>query len=246
MYGVFPSAFSSVQSLSRVRLFVTPWIAACQASLSITNSWSLPKPMPSALLKYNWQIICSFPFHPSSDVFVWIWCQSNTASQSKEGWVPSSSIFRSLWRVCINSSLNIWWNWLMRLSGSGLLFVGSFLITGSILLLVAGLFGFSFYSSVSFDSLCLPRNLSTSSNSSNLLAWLFIVFSYNPFFFFFSPKLLGVFLFSLPSLVILSLSISLFSHLDQSSQRYGILLILSKNQLWVHRFSLLFFCSLFH
>ena len=34
---------SSVQSLSRVRLFATPWIAACQASLSITNSWSLPK-----------------------------------------------------------------------------------------------------------------------------------------------------------------------------------------------------------
>ena len=32
--------FSSVQSLSRVRLFVTPWIAACQASLSITISWS--------------------------------------------------------------------------------------------------------------------------------------------------------------------------------------------------------------
>ena len=32
--------FSSVQSLSRVRLFVTPWIAARQASLSITNSWS--------------------------------------------------------------------------------------------------------------------------------------------------------------------------------------------------------------
>ena len=38
--------FSSVQSLSRVRLFVTPWIAAHQASLSITNSWSLPKLMP--------------------------------------------------------------------------------------------------------------------------------------------------------------------------------------------------------
>ena len=32
--------FSSVQSLSRVRLFVTPWIATCQASLSITSSWS--------------------------------------------------------------------------------------------------------------------------------------------------------------------------------------------------------------
>ena len=33
--------FSSVQSLSCVQLFVTPWTAACQASLSITNSQSL-------------------------------------------------------------------------------------------------------------------------------------------------------------------------------------------------------------
>ena len=33
--------FSTVQSLSRVQLFVTPWTAARQASLSITNSWSL-------------------------------------------------------------------------------------------------------------------------------------------------------------------------------------------------------------
>ena len=36
---------SSVQSLSCVWLFVTPWTAARQASLSITNFWSLPKPM---------------------------------------------------------------------------------------------------------------------------------------------------------------------------------------------------------
>ena len=35
--------FRSVQSLSRVRLFETPWTAACQASLFITNFWSLPK-----------------------------------------------------------------------------------------------------------------------------------------------------------------------------------------------------------
>ena len=35
--------FSSVQSLSCVRLFATPWIAAHQASLSITNSQSSPK-----------------------------------------------------------------------------------------------------------------------------------------------------------------------------------------------------------
>ena len=38
-------SFSSVQSLSRVRLFVTPWITARQASLSITNSRSLLKLM---------------------------------------------------------------------------------------------------------------------------------------------------------------------------------------------------------
>ena len=37
--------FSSGQSLSHVRLFATPWTAACQASLSITNSRSLLKPM---------------------------------------------------------------------------------------------------------------------------------------------------------------------------------------------------------
>ena len=36
-----------VESLSCVRLFATPWIAACQASLSITNSWSYPNSCPS-------------------------------------------------------------------------------------------------------------------------------------------------------------------------------------------------------
>ena len=40
------SEFSSVQSLSSVWLFVTPWTAAGQASLSINNSWSLLKLMP--------------------------------------------------------------------------------------------------------------------------------------------------------------------------------------------------------
>ena len=45
----YPS-LSSVQSLSRVRLFVTPWIAARQASLSITNSQSLLKLMSIELV----------------------------------------------------------------------------------------------------------------------------------------------------------------------------------------------------
>ena len=51
--------FSSVQSLSRVRLFVTPWTAACQASLSITNSWSPPKPMSiESVMPSNHFILC--------------------------------------------------------------------------------------------------------------------------------------------------------------------------------------------
>ena len=37
---MFTAMISSVQSLSHVQLFVTPWTAACQASLSITNSQS--------------------------------------------------------------------------------------------------------------------------------------------------------------------------------------------------------------
>ena len=41
---------SSVQSLSHVRLFAPPWTAACQASLSITNSWSLLKLMSIELV----------------------------------------------------------------------------------------------------------------------------------------------------------------------------------------------------
>ena len=40
-------SFSSVQSLSRVRFFSTPWTAACQASLSITNSQKYSNSCPS-------------------------------------------------------------------------------------------------------------------------------------------------------------------------------------------------------
>ena len=50
---------SSVQSLSRVRLFVTPWPAARQASLSITNSQSPPKPMSiESAMPSNYLILC--------------------------------------------------------------------------------------------------------------------------------------------------------------------------------------------
>ena len=51
--------FSSVQSLSHVRLFATPWTAAHQASLSITNSQSLLKLMSiESMMPSNHLILC--------------------------------------------------------------------------------------------------------------------------------------------------------------------------------------------
>ena len=50
---------NSVQSLSRVRRFATPWTAACQASLSITNSWSLFKLLfIESVMPSNHLILC--------------------------------------------------------------------------------------------------------------------------------------------------------------------------------------------
>ena len=56
--GPFQRA-SSVQSLSRVRFFASPWTAAHQASLSITNSWSLFKLMSiKSVMPSNHLILC--------------------------------------------------------------------------------------------------------------------------------------------------------------------------------------------
>ena len=66
---------SSVQSLSRVRLFATPWIAAHQASLSITNSWSSLKlisiepVMPSSHLILCRPLLLLPPIPPKIRVF---------------------------------------------------------------------------------------------------------------------------------------------------------------------------------
>ena len=51
--------FSSVQLLSRVRFFANPGTSARQASLSITSSWSLPKPMSiESVMPSNHLILC--------------------------------------------------------------------------------------------------------------------------------------------------------------------------------------------
>ena len=60
MNSFFPCfQFSSVQSLSCVQLFATPWTRVCQASLFNTNSQSLPKPMSiESVMPSNHLILC--------------------------------------------------------------------------------------------------------------------------------------------------------------------------------------------
>ena len=72
--------FGSVQSLSHVRLFATPWTAAHQASLYITNSWSLLKLMsiewlmPSNHVTLCWLLLLfCFQSFPASGSFLMSW-----------------------------------------------------------------------------------------------------------------------------------------------------------------------------
>ena len=100
--------FSSVQSLSRVQLFVTPWITACQALLSITNSWSSLKLMSiesvchpaissSVVVPFSScpQSLPTSESFPMSQLFAW-GGQSTGASalasflpKNTQGWSPS-------------------------------------------------------------------------------------------------------------------------------------------------------------
>ena len=103
--------FSSVQSLSRVRLLATPWITAHQASLSITNSWSSPRltsiesVTPSSHLIFCRPFFLLPPIPPSIRVFSnesalrmrWpkYWSFSFSIIPSKE--IPGLSSFRMDW-----------------------------------------------------------------------------------------------------------------------------------------------------
>ena len=94
---------NSVQSLSRVWFFVTPWTAACQASLSITNSRSLLKLMSmESVMPYNHFILCCLLLLPlvfpsirvfsSGSVFCIRWPQywsfSISPSMNIQDWFP--------------------------------------------------------------------------------------------------------------------------------------------------------------
>ena len=66
LYRLSHHQFSSVQSLSCIQLFATPWTAACQASLSITNSRSLLKLMSIELVMPSSHLILCLSLLPPS------------------------------------------------------------------------------------------------------------------------------------------------------------------------------------
>ena len=98
--------FTSVQSLSRVWLFVTPWTTACPASLSITNLWSLPKLMSiESVMPSNRLILCHplllLPsIFPSIKVFsnesalriggqsIWVTASTSVLPTNTQDWSP--------------------------------------------------------------------------------------------------------------------------------------------------------------
>ena len=110
--------FSSIQLLSRVRLFATPWTAACQASLSITNSRSPPRPMsiesvmPSSHLILCHPLLLLPPIPPSIRVFS---NESTLHMRWPKYWSFSFSIGPSnehpelTWLVCYHSKVDSQW-----------------------------------------------------------------------------------------------------------------------------------------
>ena len=93
--GLSQHQFSSVQSLSSVRLFATPWITARQASLSITNSRSLPKLMSIESVMPSSHLILCHPLLLLPSIFPSIRVFSNESTllmKWPKYWIFSLSI----------------------------------------------------------------------------------------------------------------------------------------------------------
>ena len=81
------------------------------------------------------------------------------SSQNEFDSLPFYATFwKSLSRIGVSSSLNFWQNSSVKPSGPGILFLGRFLITVSIFVLVIGLLSFSLSSWFSFGKLCFSKN----------------------------------------------------------------------------------------
>ena len=108
--------FSSVQSLSRVRLFATPWTAACQASLSITNSRSPPKPMSieSVMPSSHLILCCPLLLLPPIPISIRVFSNESTFRRRwPKYWSFSFSVIPSKEHPGLISlhSFKVWFSW---------------------------------------------------------------------------------------------------------------------------------------
>ena len=124
----FPQQFSSVQSLSCVRLFATPWTAAHQASLSITNSRSLLKLMSiESVMPSSHLIICcpllllpsifpSIRVFPVSQLFIsggqniGVSASASVLPMNIQGWFPLK------WTGLISLLSKLYWRWFTNIN----------------------------------------------------------------------------------------------------------------------------------
>ena len=112
--------FSSVQSLSRVWLLVTPWTAACQTSLSITNSQSLPKLMSTESVMPSNHLILCYPLLLPPSIFPSIRVFSNK-SALRIRWPKYWSFSFNISHSNEHSGLIFWMDWLDLLAVQGTL-----------------------------------------------------------------------------------------------------------------------------
>ena len=126
-YMIRSDQIRTVQLLSRVQLSVTIWIAACQASLSITNSRSSPRLMSiESVMPYSNLILChpllllppslaASEFFPMSQLFAWggqstgvsalaSFLPKKSQGRSPSEWTGWNSLpSKALWRVFSNT-----------------------------------------------------------------------------------------------------------------------------------------------
>ena len=111
---------SSVQSLSRVQLFATPWTAACQASLSITNSKSLLKLISIYLVMPSKHIILCHPLLLPPSIFSSIRVFSNESVLCTNGQSIRVSASASVLPMNIQAWFPLGWPGWVSLKSRGL------------------------------------------------------------------------------------------------------------------------------
>ena len=113
---MFQVQFSSVQSLNHVQLFATSWTAACQPSLSITNSWSPPKPMSIKSMMPSNHLILGCPLLLLSSIFPSIRVFSNESGGQSIG----ASALASVLAMNIQNWSPLGWTGWISLQSKGL------------------------------------------------------------------------------------------------------------------------------